>query len=53
MAFSERLLQLRMEDPALVDKLIMSDEAHFLLCGKVNKQNMQTAFRGFRKTITK
>ncbi|PSN30109.1 hypothetical protein C0J52_27907, partial [Blattella germanica] len=34
MAFSERLFQLRMEDPAFVDKLIMSEETHFLLVVK-------------------
>lgn len=37
--FCRRLLELRRDDPTFADHFIMSDEAHFLLCGEVNKQN--------------
>ena len=39
--FCEQFIELTREQPDLIRRVIMSDEAHFQLCGSVNKQNMR------------
>ncbi|KAJ4437794.1 hypothetical protein ANN_13732 [Periplaneta americana] len=39
--FSEHFIELVTQQPDLIRRMIMCDEAHFQLCGNVNKQNMR------------